>query len=248
MVESIDSEALCEQLALLRARMERLTTFRRRRSIALAVGVLLLAGVIGVFVHSIVAQSRVLYDELNSDDVRERLLAELAEDPVVQRELDDLGEQLLMDVLPRVAGGVIDELRAAGPELRSAAKQSGLRLSQRAQQRIRDAFPQAVTGELRAVEAEVRTAYPGFTADAFAHVMRDDAEALTGKVDEVAVSRLALAVFHTLRARLELQDFAAEHSQLSVPVEDAEDALIDALLELVAFELAPAVGQEPAPR
>lgn len=233
-----------QRLMDLRVRLERMATLRRHRCIWLCLGTVLLAGVMWHFWEATAARAKRVWQQVSAGDARERFIADLAADPLVQRELDALGAELLSDFAPRLADDVSGKFAAAGPAFRDALVRSGMRISQRAQKRFDAVLPVAMSSELQAVEDNVRAAFPGFDAAAFELEMQSRGGQLTATLDEAAAGRLALAAIQAFRAKLALQEFAGQHVRLASPVEQAEAELVDALLALLAFELEPTLGRQ----
>ena len=244
---------MADRIAGIETRIRAFEVFSRRAKMVQRIGLLLILAVLLLFVYRIYAHFRAYAVALRDADQREALLKEFFSqaraDEVLRTEARALVQDIQEKVLPKVFEDVVAEFNKSKPELEQMATEMGLRLTDFVKTTVADRLREAMVQSYNEMEAEIRKSFGDVPDEQFKKDFAASRDIFIQHFTAVLDERLGKVqtglegLKDTVKTHYG-KDFAAE-----LTGEDrqrrAEMVFIEALIDLIVYELKPELGDEP---
>lgn len=250
--ESIDEAWAAERLTAIAEKMRRADVLAHRRKEAQWVGTILILLLLGIFVYRLFAHFHDYATAFQDTERREQILQEFLEESDAQRivlsELQSLTMQLEEELLPKLFDDIVLCLQEAQAELHDEAGAMGERLVEHTKKGLSEALAQALKKSFDSMEGELRTALKDMPEAEFTQNFEQAKAAFVEKLPDIIETGLA-----RVQASLDvLQDSVRKCGERFEPSSPqvsrgtaAEGEFIEALVDLIVYELKPELGAEP---
>lgn len=248
-----DETALAGRVEGIEQRLRSREALAHRTRVAQRIGVLLVLFFLFLFVYRIYAHFRAYSVALRDAQKREAILKEFLSqanaEPILRAEAQALAQDIQEKVLPKVFEDVVAEFNKSKPELEQMATDMGLRLTDYVRTTVANRLKEAMAQSYGEMEAEVRKSFGDMPEEQF----KKDFEASK----QIFVEHFAATLDERLgkiQNGLEgLKDTVKTHygknfaPELSgeARLQRAEMEFIEALIDLIVYELKPELGAEP---
>ncbi len=248
-----DETALAARVEGIEGRLRSREVLARRTRMAQRIGVLLVLSFLLLFVYRLYAHFRSYSVALRDPQKREAILKEFLTqakaEPILRSEAQALVQDIQEKVLPKVFEDVVTEFNKSKPELEQMASAMGVRLADYVKTTVATRLKEAMAQSYSDMEAEVRKSFGEMPEEQF----KKDFEAskqifidhFTAALDE-RLARIQTGLEglrETVKANYG-KNFAPELSG-EARLQRAEMEFIEALIDLIVYELKPELGAEP---
>lgn len=179
------------------------------------------------------------------------LLERIAADSVtiIQPEAEILVRDLRDELLPKFTKELSNEIERSLPEIRSSATALGATLSEKIKQRAEERLLETMISSLEGSEDEIKSIFPDMSAEELERQIGNSIGYYVEELHDVLEDRVAFvaASLDGLKSAVEQLEHSegAEHFIPKTRTE-AEAQLLDALLDLVVYEIRPELGDQVA--
>jgi cell division protein FtsB len=248
-----DETALAGRVDGIETRLRRSDALSKRAKIVQRIAVALLLFFVLLFVYRIYAHVRSYAVALKDADKREAILKEFLSqaraEPILRSEAQSLVQDIQEKVLPKVFEDVVAEFNRSKPELEKMAAEMGTRLAEYVKTTVATRLKEAMTQSYSDLEAEIRKGFGEVTDEQFKRdfdasreiFIRHFSEQLELRLDKIQTGLEDLR--ETIKTHYG-KDFAPELSG-EEKLARAETVFIEALIDLIVYELKPDLGDEP---
>ena len=246
----IQEKELLERLGRIEDKIRNQDKLRTRQRLYSVIGVLVILIFFGVFIYRIGAQINWYRTSLQDPIQRTILLKQIIEDSHAQQLLATEGQlfiaQLKSEVLPEVQSAVATQMQRVMPDLRSAVLEMGGRLQDKTRKEIEEKLVEAMIRSFEAMETDLQKTFPEFSEKDIEEQLTKNKDYFVAELHDMIEDRLA-----GLQASLEalktiVGNLGKEVEKEGLSPDQAEALFLDAILELLAYELKPELGNEPA--
>jgi len=239
-----------EKLAQIEARIHLVDALRKRQGRASLVGILLLLVLLLVFVYRIYSHFdasyvKVLKDEKQREEFLTKMLEETQAQEMVREQAYLLMDEMRNDIVPKLAAEIATEFRGSLPELQAAAGEATDRLTKYAKEHVEGRLIDALTKSLEGLDKELRRVFPELKLEELEEQLDRWKGVFIEELHDVIEERVA-RVDPSVRGLKTTVDQLAKTGPRPDTLEEAEWKFIEALIELIAFELAPDLGKDKA--
>ncbi len=243
--------ALAGRIGQLEEKLKLIEVLRKKQRNFSLVGVLLLLSLLLLFVFRLYSHVNTTYVEpLNDETRRAAFLQELARqtnaEKIVKQEVETFVKQLSEEVVPELMKQLTHEFTAARPEIEKAACDMGERLNKYILTDVQEQLAESLIQALEDLEQEIKTVLPEFSVEELQKHM-DEAKALfIEKLTDLIEERIARvsASMESLKSTVTQRAKTGEDAPYSL--EAAQTELLEALVDLLVYELKPELGEEMA--
>ena len=242
-----EEDALAQRLADVRSRIEVTEKLRKTHRNWSWLGVLLILFFLGLFVYRLYDHLDSSYvaplnDEAQREEFVKKLVAESQADDVIKEEIQTLITQLTTEVIPEMQSKLGEEFVAARPEIEKAAMEAVERLQQFATENVELRLLEALTKGLEGLGDDLQTILPSFSVDQIEKQLQDSRDLFIDKLADVIEERIA-----RVRSSVEnLNDTVQKSVELAkkdkMTLERANSEFLEALVDLLVYELKPELG------
>lgn len=246
----IQEKELLERLARIEDKIRNQDKLRTQQRVYSVIGVLLILLFFGVFIYRIGAQINWYRTTLKDPLQRTVLLNQIVADSHAQELLAAEGQlflsQMRSQVLPEVQAAVAAEAQRVMPDLRNAVLEMGGRLQDKTRKEIEEKLVEAMIRSFEAMEKDLQKTFPEFSEKDIEEQLTRNKDYFVAELHDMIEDRLA-----GLQASLEslktiVGNLGNEVDKEGLTSDQVEALFLDAVLELLAYELKPELGNEPA--
>lgn len=220
---------------------------QRQRRLATLGGVIIVL-VFGVFVYRLIVQVQWYRAALKDPAQREKLFADVLQDSnakvILAREGDEFLKQLKRDVLPEVEKAIALELDRQTPKLKSAVVDMGGRLQEHAEKELQNKLVIALVGSMEDMDTDLQKVFPDFDEKEIAKQIETNKQVFVDELHNLIEERLAKVQTSLETLKHQVSSMGEQVAQQGLTTEQSEALFIDALMELLAYELKPDLGKE----
>jgi len=245
--------ALAGRIEGIETRIRTTEVLSRRARLVQRLGVLLILVLLLFFVYRIYAHFRAYAVALHDANRREALLKEFLTqaraDQVLRTEAQALVKDIQEKVLPKVFKDVVAEFNASKPELERTANEMKVRLTDFVKSTVATRLRDAMVQSYNDMETEIRKSFGDISDEEFKKDFEASRDLFIQHFMEALDVRLAkvetglAGLNETIRTHYG-KDFLGDLSG-EEKVSRAEMVFIDALIDLIVYELKPELGDEP---
>jgi hypothetical protein len=251
--KTADEAALAGRVEGIEARIRAYEVFSRRAKIVQRIGMLLILGLLLLFVYRIYAHFRGYAVAMRDAEKREKILKEFLSqakaDEVLRAESQALVKDIQEKVLPKLFEDVVAEFNKSRPELEQMATDMGTRLTDFVKTAVADRLREAMVQSYNDMEAEIRKSFGDMPDEQFKKDFDASRDlfiqhfmfALDERLGKVQSGLEGLK--ETVKTHYG-KDFAADLKG-EERLQRAEMVFIEALIDLIVYELKPELGDEP---
>ncbi len=166
----------------------------------------------------------------------------------VQPDLDIFLRELKGDLLPAFSKQLMDEFQASMPVIKKSAIDLSADLEQKFKARAEERLLETMIRSLENSEDDIKQIFPEFTPEDLERQIGQSMGYYIDKLHDAIEERISLVstslidLKDTARSIGQAEDFAELRP---TSVSQAEDQLLNALLDLVIYEIKPILGDEP---
>jgi len=254
MAENTDRERqelyLLDGIRRVEEKLRRIDDLRHRQARYSLIGFLLILTVLLAFIYRISVPVQwyrdVLNDPMQRQVLAEQMLADSQAREILQTELQAFAQDFNVRIRPRLGEMLADELDELLPQLSHAALDMTGRLHERARETVEGRVVEALAASFDKMEEDLRETFPEFSDEEIEKLLERSRELFVEKIHDVLEERLS-------RVQASVDDLKATVSRMGegpkseqIELEDAKTLFIDALLEILAYELRPELGMPMA--
>ena len=247
-----DETALAGRIEGIENRLRAYEATARRAKIVQRVGVLIVLALLVIFVYRIYAHFHGYVVSMKDAAQREAILKEFftqaQAEPILRAEAQALVKDIQEKVLPKVFEDVVAEFNKSKPELEQMALDMGTRLTEYVKTTIADQLKAAMEKSYSDMEAEIRKSFGDMPEEQFKKdfaasrdlFIKHFTEALDVRLGKIQTGLEGLK--ETVKTHYGA-NFAPELSG-EARLQRAEMEFIEALIDLIVYELKPELGAE----
>ena len=191
-----------------------------------------------------------IYNYVDNYDIQQVVETLRKEAPaVLEPELDALVYELSTDIFPIFSNHLIAKFRDSMPELRQSGLELASQLEGEIRKRAEERLLESLVTGLENSGDEIRNIFPEFSAEVLEEQIGRSMGYYVERLHDSIEDRLALVIasLEDLRSTAgQIGKTKGLEAELPINVGEAESDLIEALLDLVVYEIKPELGSELA--
>ena len=243
-----EEDALAQRLADVQSRIEVTEKLRKTHRNWSWLGVLLILFFLGLFVfrlydHLDSSYVAPLNDEAQREEFLKKLIEESQAEDIVKEEIHTLITQLTTEIIPEMQSKLGEEFVTARPEIEKAVMEAVERLQLHATEHVELRLLEALTKGLEGLGDDLQDILPKFSVEQIEKQLASSRELFIDKLANVIEERIA-----RVRASVEnLDDTVKKSVELAkkdkMTLERANSEFLEALVDLLVYELKPELGE-----
>jgi hypothetical protein len=247
-----DETALAGRVDGVEKRLRSGDALTKRAKIAQRVGVLLLLFFVLLFVYRLYAHFRSYAVALKDAQKREALIKEFMSeakaDSILRSEAQALVKDIQEKVLPKVFEDVVAEFNRTRPELEKMAADMGTRLTEYVKTTVATRLKEAMSQSYNEMEAEIRKSFGDMPDEQFKKDFDASREIFLRHFTDQLEQRLSKIQTGLEGLKETVKTHYGKEFAADLPPEEklarAEMMFIEALIDLIVYELKPELGDE----
>lgn len=240
---------MVSRLQTIETKLLRCEELRRKQRRVSLIGVLLIILLFIVFGYRIVERLAWYRDALNDPARRSELLTKMLDDSqarqILQREGKILMQDLRKEVLPVLEHTVAVELDKQLPIIQKEVLNLGGRLQEHAEKELQAKLVEALIKSMEKMDTELQQIFGDIKEKELEKQFEANKQLFVDELHTMIEERLAKVQSSLEVLKKQVANMGDEVAKQGITVDNSEALFIDALLELLVYEIKPEFGREP---